>query len=265
MRSKNSNAEVWCDGVNVQRLMSAMAQMGLSCEVSQEAVAADLAGNVNRLTQAITAQKVVVNNEVRENPLSDPRIASDLALLVLRMARRLKKAGEGLDAHAAGHRELAERATQYLQRKKLPTGSPLRGDQKCTLDEESAEASDPWAFLTPHLLQEEFRILGDIEDHIAHTRNMVRARNVVQTAPERIALVIGEDCPDDADFSELAEVGWDSCGVNANDVWYRRDDLSLGTTPQTTSLPTTLKEKITAIGDGDFEVGIAKIVGALNK
>ncbi len=35
-----------------------------------------------------------------------------------------------------------------------------------------------------------------------------QGERVVQTAPERIYLIVGADCPRDADFSELAEVAW---------------------------------------------------------
>jgi len=35
-----------------------------------------------------------------------------------------------------------------------------------------------------------------------------QGERVVQTAPERIYLIVGADCPRDADFSELAEVTW---------------------------------------------------------
>jgi hypothetical protein len=46
--------------------------------------------------------------------------------------------------------------------------------------------------------------------------------NVVATAPHRIYLVIGEDCPDHARFSDLREVTWCADSVASNDIAYVR-------------------------------------------
>jgi hypothetical protein len=50
---------------------------------------------------------------------------------------------------------------------------------------------------------------------------------VASTAPERIFLVIGEDCPPSAKFSDLDEVTWCEDRVCANDIEYVRADLAV--------------------------------------
>lgn len=49
---------------------------------------------------------------------------------------------------------------------------------------------------------------------------------VVATAPERIYLVIGEDCPDEAEFSSLGEVTWCEDKIDANSIEYVRADAA---------------------------------------
>jgi hypothetical protein len=50
---------------------------------------------------------------------------------------------------------------------------------------------------------------------------------VASTAPERIFLVIGEDCPPSAKFSDLDEVTWCEDRVCSNDIEYVRADLAV--------------------------------------
>lgn len=50
---------------------------------------------------------------------------------------------------------------------------------------------------------------------------------IVSTAPERIYLVGGDDCPGDVDFRELDDVTWHSEPAGAS-VEYMRTDLSIG-------------------------------------
>lgn len=63
---------------------------------------------------------------------------------------------------------------------------------------------------------------------------------VVATAPERIYLIIGDDCPRDADFSELGEVAW--CEEEAEQgIEYVRAALSAQqSAPERVSVPREL-------------------------
>lgn len=47
-------------------------------------------------------------------------------------------------------------------------------------------------------------------------------REVARTAPERIYLVIGGECPSDASFAELSEVTWCEDDVDGNGIEYVR-------------------------------------------
>jgi hypothetical protein len=49
---------------------------------------------------------------------------------------------------------------------------------------------------------------------------------VASTAPERIFLVIGEDCPPDARWDQLAEVLWCEDNIDGNGIVYERADLA---------------------------------------
>lgn len=49
---------------------------------------------------------------------------------------------------------------------------------------------------------------------------------VVSSAPERIYLVIGKDCPLDARWDQLAEVTWCEDNIDGNGVVYVRDDIA---------------------------------------
>jgi len=50
--------------------------------------------------------------------------------------------------------------------------------------------------------------------------------NVVKTAPEKIYIVIGDDCPPEEPFTNLDEVTWCQDNVNNNDIVYVRADLA---------------------------------------
>lgn len=50
--------------------------------------------------------------------------------------------------------------------------------------------------------------------------------NVAKTAPAKIHLVIGEDCPPEADFTDCDEVTWCSQKIDANSITYIRADLA---------------------------------------
>lgn len=69
---------------------------------------------------------------------------------------------------------------------------------------------------------------------------------VVATAPERIYLIIGDDCPRDADFSELGEVAW--CEEEAEQgIEYVRATLSAQqSAPERVSVPVELLEALLA-------------------
>lgn len=45
-------------------------------------------------------------------------------------------------------------------------------------------------------------------------------------APEKIYLQVGENCPDDADFKELAEVTHSGKRIYKNDIEYVRKDIA---------------------------------------
>ena len=47
-------------------------------------------------------------------------------------------------------------------------------------------------------------------------------REVARTAPDRIYLVIGEECPADASFHELADVTWCEDDIDGNGIEYLR-------------------------------------------
>lgn len=49
---------------------------------------------------------------------------------------------------------------------------------------------------------------------------------VVVSAPERIFLVIGEDCPPEARWDQLAEVTWCEDNIDGNGIAYQRQDLA---------------------------------------
>lgn len=51
-------------------------------------------------------------------------------------------------------------------------------------------------------------------------------RAVVATAPERIYLCVGRDCPDEARFGDLVDVSWSAHEVDENDICYLRSDLA---------------------------------------
>lgn len=51
-------------------------------------------------------------------------------------------------------------------------------------------------------------------------------RAVVATAPERIYLVIGSDCPNQARFGDLGDVAWSAQDVDENGICYIRSDLA---------------------------------------
>lgn len=45
-------------------------------------------------------------------------------------------------------------------------------------------------------------------------------REVVSTAPERIYLIIGEECPDSARFKDLTDVSWCEDKIDSNAIPY---------------------------------------------
>ena len=253
-RIMSHDQENYEQGVHVPRLMAAMSQMGLSCEPSQEAVAADLAVSINRLTSAITAKPA-------EKKFSD--INSDLALLVARMARRLKKAGEGTGVHEAGHRDLADVATKYLRSNGL--ASPLReadetNGQPPLIDESKQVDHDPWWFASKEWIEADFKALNwPVYSGVSDSKDVIETRRqVVKTAPERIVLVVGPECPDDVEFKDLSEVSWCAQSVHSNDIWYQRMDLCR----QGSKGVPGLRKRILEIGGGDFEVGVQKIISS---
>lgn len=66
-------------------------------------------------------------------------------------------------------------------------------------------------------MTEEIKVLPELQGEIP---------TVVCTAPERVYLVIGDECPDDVQFSECDEVPWSSESVFRNDFEYVRADLA---------------------------------------
>lgn len=55
---------------------------------------------------------------------------------------------------------------------------------------------------------------------------MAEPSNVAKTAPKKIWLVIGEDCPPEADFTDCDGVTWCQDKIDANSIAYIRADVA---------------------------------------
>jgi hypothetical protein len=55
---------------------------------------------------------------------------------------------------------------------------------------------------------------------------MAEPSNVAKTAPKKIWLVIGEDCPPEADFTDCDGVTWCQDKIDANSISYIRADVA---------------------------------------
>jgi hypothetical protein len=78
-------------------------------------------------------------------------------------------------------------------------------------------------------------IAASVQKHTEQAEG-AQGERVVQTAPERIYLIVGADCPRDADFSELAEVTW--CEDDLDDgIEYVRADKARADLAQPSPAP----------------------------
>jgi hypothetical protein len=87
--------------------------------------------------------------------------------------------------------------------------------------------------------------------------------NVVSTAPEKVWLVIGEDCPSGVRFTDLFGVTWSEDKIDDNSIGYVREDLAARVQPaaDSTGLAESLLAMIgrisTALGFSEEERSVA--------